>query len=86
MFMNTFLKKFAVNATKKTEKFYTPHDVVELIASFIQPFDGTLYDPCCGSGGMFVQSAALIEAKKATSAVSMFTDRKKNLQLIVLQK
>ena len=58
-----FLKEFAVNATKEDGEFYTPHDVVELIASFIQPFDGTLYDPCCGSGGMFVQSAALIEAK-----------------------
>lgn len=59
-----FLKEFAVNATKEDGEFYTPHDVVELIASFIQPFDGTLYDPCCGSGGMFVQSAALIEEKK----------------------
>ena len=59
-----FLKEFAVNATKEDGEFYTPHDVVELIAGFIQPFDGTLYDPCCGSGGMFVQSAALIEAKK----------------------
>lgn len=59
-----FLKEFAVNATKEDGEFYTPHDVVELIATFIQPFDGTLYDPCCGSGGMFVQSAALIEAKK----------------------
>lgn len=59
-----FLKEFAVNATKEDGEFYTPHDVVELIVSFIQPFDGTLYDPCCGSGGMFVQSAALIEAKK----------------------
>lgn len=59
-----FLKEFAVNATKEDGEFYTPHDVVELIASFIQPFDGTLYDPCCGSGGMFVQSVALIEAKK----------------------
>ena len=59
-----FLKEFAVNATKEDGEFYTPHDVVELIASIIQPFDGTLYDPCCGSGGMFVQSAALIEAKK----------------------
>lgn len=59
-----FLKEFAVNATKEDGEFYTPHDVVELIARFIRPFDGTLYDPCCGSGGMFVQSAALIEAKK----------------------
>lgn len=49
-----FLKSFAVNATKEDGEFYTPHDIVELIPSFIEPFDGTLYDPCCGSGGMFI--------------------------------
>lgn len=40
-----FLKSFAVNATKEEGEFYTPHDIVELIAAFIEPFDGTLYDP-----------------------------------------
>lgn len=59
-----FLKSFAVNATKEDGEFYTPHDIVELIASFIEPFDGTLYDPCCGSGGMFVQCAKYVEAKR----------------------
>ena len=59
-----FLKEFAVNATKEEGEYYTPHDVVKLIASMIEPFDGTLYDPCCGSGGMFVQSADLIKEKK----------------------
>lgn len=59
-----FLKEFAVNATKEEGEFYTPHDAVQLIASMIEPFDGTLYDPCCGSGGMFIQSADLIKAKK----------------------
>ncbi len=59
-----FLKSFAVNATKEDGEFYTPHDIVELIAAFIEPFDGTLYDPCCGSGGMFVQCAKYVEAKK----------------------
>lgn len=59
-----FLKEFAVNATKEEGEYYTPHDVVKLIASIIEPFDGTLYDPCCGSGGMFVQSADLIKEKK----------------------
>mgnify|MGYP000737710210 CR=1 FL=1 len=57
-----FLKEFAVNATKEEGEFYTPHDVVQLIATIIEPFDGTLYDPCCGSGGMFVQSMKFIEA------------------------
>lgn len=59
-----FLKEFAVNATKEEGEFYTPHDVVQLIATMIEPFDGTLYDPCCGSGGMFIQSADLIQAKQ----------------------
>ena len=59
-----FLKEFAVNATKEEGEFYTPHDAVQLIAAMIEPFDGTLYDPCCGSGGMFVQSADLIKEKK----------------------
>ena len=59
-----FLKEFAVNATKEEGEYYTPHDVVQLIASMIEPFDGTLYDPCCGSAGMFIQSAELVKAKR----------------------
>lgn len=59
-----FLKEFAVNSTKEEGEFYTPHDVVKLIASMIEPFDGTLYDPCCGSGGMFIQSAELVKARQ----------------------
>ena len=59
-----FLKEFAVNATKEEGEFYTPHDAVQLIATMIEPFDGTLYDPCCGSGGMFVQSTDLIREKR----------------------
>lgn len=59
-----FLKEFAVNATKEEGEFYTPHDVVQLIATMVEPFDGTLYDPCCGSGGMFVQSTDLIREKR----------------------
>lgn len=59
-----FLKEFAVNATKEEGEYYTPHDVVQLIAAMIEPFDGTLYDPCCGSGGMFIQSAELVKAKQ----------------------
>jgi len=59
-----FLKEFAVNATKEEGEYYTPHDVVQLIATIIEPFDGTLYDPCCGSGGMFIQSSDLVKAKQ----------------------
>ena len=59
-----FLKEFAVNATKEEGEFYTPHDVVQLISSMIEPFEGTLYDPACGSGGMFIQSAELVKSKQ----------------------
>ncbi|WP_308604361.1 N-6 DNA methylase [uncultured Fibrobacter sp.] len=72
-----FLKEFAVNATKEEGEFYTPHDVVQLIAAMIEPFDGTLYDPCCGSGGMFIQSAALVKARQGNiSAVNVFGQEK----------
>lgn len=57
-----FLQAFSINADKEEGEFYTPHSIVELIASLIEPFDGTIYDPCCGSGGMFVQSKKFIEA------------------------
>ena len=59
-----FLKEFAVNATKEEGEFYTPNDVVKLIAAMIEPFEGTLYDPACGSGGMFIQSAELVKSKQ----------------------
>lgn len=72
-----FLKEFAVNATKEEGEFYTPHDVVQLIAAMIEPFDGTLYDPCCGSGGMFIQSAALVKARQGNiSAINVFGQEK----------
>ena len=61
-----FLKEFAVNATKEEGEFYTPHDVVRLIAEMIEPYEGRIYDPCCGSGGMFIQSAEIVKAKKGS--------------------
>lgn len=72
-----FLKSFAVNSTKEDGEFYTPHDIVELIAAFIEPFDGTLYDPCCGSGGMFIQCAKYVEAKQGDiTGVNVFGQEK----------
>ena len=59
-----FLKEFAVNATKEEGEYYTPHDVVQFIASMIEPYEGTLYDPACGSGGMFIQSAELVKSRQ----------------------
>lgn len=72
-----FLKEFAVNATKEEGEFYTPHDVVQLIATMIEPFDGTLYDPACGSGGMFIQSAELVKSKQGNiSSVNVYGQEK----------
>ena len=58
------MSMYASNAGKSGGEFYTPHDVVQLIATMIEPYDGTLYDPCCGSGGMFIQSAELVKSKQ----------------------
>jgi type I restriction enzyme M protein len=57
-----FLQQFASAEGKKGGQFYTPRCVVELLVEMIAPYKGRVYDPCCGSGGMFVQSAKFIEA------------------------
>ena len=69
-----FLQAFAINASSKEEgEFYTPHSIVETIAALIEPFDGSIYDPCCGSGGMFVQSVKFVEAHGGnTTKVQVF--------------
>jgi len=56
-----FLSKFALAEGKGKGEFYTPKSIVNLIAEMIEPYEGTIYDPCCGSGGMFVQSVKFIE-------------------------
>ena len=56
-----FLKKFAIQEGKGKGEFYTPKGVVNLIAEMIEPYRGIIYDPACGSGGMFVQSIKFIE-------------------------
>ena len=56
-----FLKKFAIKEGKGKGEFYTPKTIVNLIAELIEPYEGIIYDPCCGSGGMFVQSMKFIE-------------------------
>jgi type I restriction enzyme M protein len=55
-----FLGQFASAEGKKGGQFYTPRCVVRLIVEMIEPFKGRVYDPCCGSSGMFVQSEAFI--------------------------
>jgi type I restriction enzyme M protein len=51
-----FLEKFARAEGKRAGEFYTPASVVKLLVEVLEPFHGTVYDPCCGSGGMFVQA------------------------------
>ena len=56
-----FLSKFALAEGKGKGEFYTPKSIVNLIAGMIEPYKGIIYDPACGSGGMFVQSMKFIE-------------------------
>jgi type I restriction enzyme M protein len=62
-----FLGKFAAAEGKLGGEFYTPKCVVNLIAEMIEPYKGKIYDPCCGSGGMFVQS---LDARKMGEMIS----------------
>lgn len=57
-----FLQIYAASGTKEEGEFYTPSSIVKLIAELIEPYSGVVYDPCCGSGGMFVQSVKFVEA------------------------
>lgn len=59
-----FLSKFAIAEGKGKGEFYTPKSIVNLIAEMIEPYKGKIYDPACGSGGMFVQSIKFIESHK----------------------
>ncbi|HEU4329300.1 MAG TPA: class I SAM-dependent DNA methyltransferase, partial [Roseiflexaceae bacterium] len=59
-----FLGSFAMSEGQKGGEFYTPTALVQLIVAVIEPFHGRIYDPACGSGGMFVQSAHFVEQHK----------------------
>jgi len=56
-----FLGEFALAEGKKGGQFYTPRSVVELLVEMLEPYKGRVLDPCCGSGGMFVQSEKFVE-------------------------
>lgn len=56
-----FLGKFAQAEGKLGGEFYTPRSIVRLLVEMIEPYEGRVYDPCCGSGGMFVQSERFVE-------------------------
>ena len=57
-----FLSQFASAEGKKGGQFYTPRCVVRILTEMLAPYKGRVYDPCCGSGGMFVQSEKFVEA------------------------
>ena len=56
-----FLSQFAGSEGKRGGEFYTPRSVVRVMVEMIEPYKGRVYDPCCGSGGMFVQSEKFVE-------------------------
>ena len=60
-----FLSQFASDEGKKGGEFYTPRSVVELLVQMLEPYNGRVYDPCCGSAGMFVQSVEFIRAHQS---------------------
>lgn len=68
-----FLGKFAMSEGQKGGEFYTPTSIVRLIVDILEPYQGRIYDPACGSGGMFVQSARFIENhhKNPTAEISV---------------
>jgi type I restriction enzyme M protein len=56
-----FLGEFALAEGKQGGQFYTPRSIVELLVKMLEPYKGRVFDPCCGSGGMFVQSEKFVE-------------------------
>lgn len=73
-----FLGHFAMKEGQKGGVFYTPISIVRLIVEIIEPYHGRIFDPACGSGGMFVQSAAFVERhhKRASHELSVFGTEK----------
>ena len=75
-----FLEQFALAEGRKGGEFYTPRSVVRLLVEMLEPYQGRVYDPCCGSSGMFVQSIEFIQAHasgngnggRATADISIY--------------
>jgi len=76
-----FLGKFAMTESRGGGEFFTPTSIVRLIVNIIEPFHGRIYDPACGSGGMFVQSARFVEEhqKHAAREISIFGQESKEV-------
>ena len=75
-----FLRAYAAAGTKEDGEFYTPACVVKLIAELIEPFNGTVYDPCCGSGGMFVQSMKFVESHNGNKKEISIVGQESNME------
>ncbi len=72
-----FLGKFAMAEGQKGGEFFTPTSIVRLIVEIIEPYHGRIFDPACGSGGMFVQSAAFVEHhKKSVNEIAVYGQEK----------
>lgn len=82
-----FLGEFAKGEGQKGGEFFTPTSLVKLIVEIIEPFHGRIYDPACGSGGMFVQSAKFIENHhKNPNSEIMVYGQEKSAQTVKLAK
>ena len=68
-----FLGEFALAEGKQGGQFYTPRSIVELLVAMLEPYKGRVFDPCCGSGGMFVQSEKFVtEHQGRVNDISIF--------------
>lgn len=68
-----FLGEFALAEGKKGGQFYTPRSVVQLLVEMLEPYKGRVFDPCCGSGGMFVQSEKFVKERQGNvSDISIY--------------
>ena len=68
-----FLGEFALAEGKQGGQFYTPRSIVELLVNMLEPYKGRVFDPCCGSGGMFVQSEKLVQEHRGkVNDISIF--------------
>jgi type I restriction enzyme M protein len=81
-----FLGQFALAEGKKGGQFYTPESVVKLLVEMLEPYEGRVFDPCCGSGGMFVQSEKFIKAhqdyyKKKTNGKKLSLNPADNISI-----
>ncbi len=73
-----FLGNFAMAEGRRGGEFFTPTSLVKLIVEIIEPFQGRIFDPACGSGGMFVQSARFVEKhqKNPSDEISIYGQEK----------